>query len=187
MFERDFLEREAGGSLLGLTDSKKLSEARRRHFFHILTRCPHATIGVGIASSTEIDTLNILRATHVAMARALSNLPALPEHALIDGLPVKGLPCPSTAIIGGDAKSLSISAASIIAKVIRDSQMKELDVIYPAYGFARHKGYGSAAHIQALMEHGPCPIHRRSFRPVREAAEIRTRATTYQTTLTLNN
>jgi ribonuclease HII len=184
MFEQGFLEREAGGMLQGLTDSKKLSEARRRHFFHILTRCPHATIGIGIASSTEIDTLNILRATHVAMARAISNLPALPEHVLVDGLPVKGLPCPSTAIIGGDAKSLSISAASVIAKVIRDSQMKELGVIYPVYGFARHKGYGSAAHMQALMEHGPSPVHRMSFRPVREAAEILTRSTKHQNTRT---
>jgi ribonuclease HII len=136
----------------------------------------HVEAGVGVAETSEIDDLNILRATHVAMARAVNALSSVPDHVLVDGLPVRGLPCTSTAIIRGDSKSLSIAAASIVAKVTRDARMKELDRLYPQYGFARHKGYGSKVHIQALLEFGPCPIHRRSFRPVREAADIRSRA-----------
>jgi ribonuclease HII len=110
------------------------------------------------------------------MARAVNKLSSLPDYILVDGLPVGGLPCPSTAIVRGDSLSLSIAAASIVAKVVRDGILKEMDASYPRYGFAKHKGYGSAAHIQALLEHGPCPIHRRTFRPVREALEIRRRA-----------
>ena len=109
------------------------------------------------------------------MSRAVANLAPLPDHVLVDGLAVEGLPCPSTAIVAGDSKSLSIAAASVVAKVVRDDLMKKLDVLYPEYGFAGHKGYGSKAHIQALFEHGPTPVHRRSFRPVREAREIRRR------------
>lgn len=171
-----FAESEEHGLLKGLTDSKKLSETRRDYFFSLLLESPYVEIGVGSADIGEIDDINILRATHVAMSRAINNLPALPHHVLVDGLSVKGLPCPSTAIVGGDSRSLSIAAASIIAKVVRDSYMKKLDLIYPEYGFAKHKGYGSKFHIQALLEHGPAPVHRRTFRPVREAAEIRARS-----------
>jgi ribonuclease HII len=123
----------------------------------------------------EIDRLNIRRATHLAMCRAVAALAAPPDHVLVDGLPVTDLPCPSTAIVGGDAKSLSIAAASVAAKIARDRFMVELDRLYPAYGFARHKGYGTSYHIRALFEYGPSPVHRCSFRPVREAAEIRRR------------
>jgi ribonuclease HII len=114
----------------------------------------------------EIDSLNILRATHLAMARALAALPRKPDHALVDGLPVRGLPVPHTALVAGDTLSLSIAAASIIAKVTRDRLMTELDAQYPQYGFARHKGYGVREHLEALRSHGPSPVHRRSFQPV---------------------
>jgi ribonuclease HII len=128
--------------------------------------------GVGVADVAEIDSLNILRATHLAMARALDAISPLPDFALVDGLPVLGLPCPSLSIIQGDGRSLSIAAASIIAKVTRDRLMLVLDQQYPQYGFSRHKGYGTRAHMQALLENGPCPAHRRSFRPVQEALRL---------------
>ena len=176
VFERAFVEAEEHNLLNGLTDSKCLSEARREFFYGLLIRSPHVASGVGRAEVGEIEEFNILRATHMAMARAVRALPALPAHVLVDGLPVHGLPCPSPAIVRGDALSLSIAAASIVAKVVRDALMREADALYPRYGFAKHKGYGSAAHVQALLEYGPCAIHRRTFRPVREALEIRRRA-----------
>jgi len=172
LFQCDFIEREYPTSLALLTDSKKLSEARRDSFFEQLQSSDAVEIGVGIADVEEIDAINILRATHVAMRRAVEGVSPSPDHILVDGLPVPGLPVPSTAIIKGDGLSLSIAAASIIAKVTRDRMMKALDAVYPEYGFARHKGYGTQAHVQALLEYGPTPIHRMSFRPVREAAEI---------------
>jgi len=166
LFDRTFLEVEADRSLSGLTDSKKLSAKRREFFYALLTECPHAQIGVGSASVEEIDAINILRATHLAMGRALEALPTLPDLALVDGLPVKGLPVPHQAIVGGDAASLSIAAASIIAKVTRDRWMLERATTYPGYGFERHKGYGTRIHMEALDKLGPCPIHRKSFAPV---------------------
>jgi ribonuclease HII len=174
--EADLLERASEGFLLGLTDSKKLTERKREHFFALLDEHPDILIGVGEASPHEIDHLNILRATHVAMARAVQALPRLPDHVLVDGRPVSGLPCSSTAIVGGDGRSILIAAASVVAKVTRDRQMVAIDKLYPAYGFARHKGYGSRMHMQALFEFGPTPVHRQSFRPVREAGAIRRKA-----------
>lgn len=172
---REFLEREENGLLTGLTDSKKLTAHKRERFFEILTTNASIVSSVGMASVDEIDSLNILRATHVAMSRAIKGLPVVPDHVLIDGLPVPGLDVQSTAIVGGDGQSLLIAGASVIAKVTRDRIMLQLDGEYPAYGFARHKGYGSALHMRALLEHGPSKVHRRSFRPVREAFEIRSR------------
>jgi len=166
VFEQSFLETEADQSLSGLTDSKKLSAKRREFFYTLLTACPHAQIGIGSASVEEIDSINILRATHLAMRRALEALDGLPELALVDGLPVKGLPLPHQAIVGGDATSLSIAAASVIAKVTRDRLMVEMAATYPGYGFERHKGYGTRIHLEALHKLGPCPIHRKSFGPV---------------------
>jgi len=163
----DFAEAECDGLLRGLTDSKQLSPARREHFFELLCARPEVGVGVGRAEVAEIDALNILRATHLAMARALGQLDPPAEFALVDGLPVPGLPCPAQALIRGDARSLSIAAASVVAKVTRDRWMVDLDRAFPAYGFARHKGYGTAAHRRALQACGPCPLHRRSFRPVR--------------------
>ena len=166
VFEKEFLEAEADRSLAGLDDSKKLPATRREFFHALLAACPHARIGVASASVAEIDSLNILRATHLAMARAVAQLAPPPDLALVDGLPVKGLPVPHRAIVGGDAASLSIAAASVMAKVTRDRLMTELAAEYPAYGFERHKGYGTAAHLDALRRHGPCPAHRMSFAPV---------------------
>ena len=173
VFDRGFLESELDGLLGGLTDSKKLSAPRRESFHDILNSSPSVDIGVGIADVAEIDELNILRATHRAMARAVDALSHPPDKVLVDGLPVHGVHRNCLAIVKGDSKSVSIAAASIVAKVRRDAVMRQLDISYPGFGFARHKGYGTRAHIQALREHGPCPEHRRSFRPVREAMERR--------------
>ena len=165
----DWLEAESARSLDGLNDSKQLTAARREHFFGILTApspAPGVGYGIAVVPPDEIDRLNILRATHLAMARALSQLSPLPDLALVDGLPVRGLPCPHRAIVSGDASSLLVAAASVLAKVTRDRLMVEADALYPGYGFAAHKGYGTRAHLDALARLGPSPIHRRSFAPV---------------------
>ncbi len=175
VFSRTVAETGFQGDLARLTDSKKLSEPQREAFFALLTGRDGLAFGVGVSTVEEIDRFNILQATYMAMRRAVLALPSLPEHILVDGRPVPGLPAPATAIVGGDALSLSIAAASVIAKVTRDRLMLELDRRYPPYGFARHKGYGTARHIQALLDYGPIPQHRRSFRPVRETQEIRRR------------
>jgi ribonuclease HII len=178
--DRIVLENAAGKELLGLTDSKQLSERRREHFAGAIARMGGVDVGIGAADVGEIDRLNILQATHLAMKRALLALARPPDCALVDGLPVDGLPCSSRAIVRGDSQSLLIAAASVVAKVHRDGLMREIDATYPGYGFAQHKGYGSSRHMQALLEHGPCPEHRRSFRPVREAETIRTRSSGMQ-------
>ncbi len=168
LFDVAFLQAERKGLLAGLTDSKSLSESRREHYFAILTAHPSVKFGVGQAEVEEIDGLNILRATHLAMSRALARLDFIPDYALVDGLPVPDLPCPSSAIVGGDGFSLSIAAASVMAKVTRDRLMLELDRQYPVYGFVRHKGYGTREHLEALRRHGPASCHRKSFAPVRQ-------------------
>lgn len=168
VFNPDFAVREEHGRLAGLTDSKRLSPRRREAFDTLLRASPDVSFGLGIASVEEIDRLNILRATHLAMARAVEALPLPPEFLLVDGRPVPGLPVSSAALVGGDGRSLSIAAASVLAKVARDRIMKAFDADHPGYGFAAHKGYGTAAHHAALLRLGPCPHHRRSFRPVRE-------------------
>lgn len=119
--------------------------------------------------AAEIDRVNILEATRAAMRTAFASLKPPAAHALIDGLPVPAFPAPQTALVGGDAKSFSIAAASILAKVTRDRLMDELDGLYPAYGFSKHKGYPTAEHLARLREHGPCPEHRRSYAPVAQA------------------
>jgi len=175
VFNREFVEAEAGGLLSEVNDSKQLSESKRESLFLFLTNSPFVEIGVGVAGSAEIDSINIARATHAAMILAIRDLSPLPDHVLVDGLPVPGLPCSSTAIIRGDSLSLSIAAASIVAKVTRDRMMRELDRKYPGYGFAKHKGYGTREHTRALLEYGPTPVHRFSFRPVKDAQEIHAR------------
>ena len=153
-----------------LNDSKQLSAAVREAIYCELTAGGSGvTWAVSIAGNEEIDRINILRATHEAMRRAVAALPVAPQHALIDGLPVRPFPVPATALVGGDALSLSIAAASVIAKVTRDRIMREMDALYPVYQFSQHKGYGTAAHLAMLRAHGPCPIHRRSFLPVAQA------------------
>jgi ribonuclease HII len=153
-----------------LNDSKKLSARARDSIFAELTASDDIQWACTIVEAAEIDHLNILRATHEAMRRAVAILDPAPEHVLIDGLPVHPFPIAQTALVGGDGRSFSIAAASVIAKVTRDRLMIELDARFPAYGFAKHKGYGTPQHLAALKANGPCPIHRRTFLPVREAA-----------------
>jgi len=152
-----------------LNDSKQLTERRRTSLYAELTTNREVRWALAILANDEIDRLNILRATHEAMRRAVAQLDPAPGHVLIDGLPVNPFPIPQTALVGGDALSFSIAAASIIAKVTRDRLMVEMDARHPGYDFARHKGYGTPQHLAALKQHGPCPIHRRSFLPVRQA------------------
>jgi ribonuclease HII len=147
----------------GLDDSKKLTEARRAALFEPILAS--AKVGIGIADVERIDRDNILAATLWAMAQALGQIDGV-ELALVDGNRAPKLPCSLRTIIGGDGRSLSIAAASIIAKVTRDRIMTGHDATYPLYGFARHKGYGTAFHRAALKRHGPTPLHRKSFAPV---------------------
>ena len=157
--------------IAGLADSKKLS-AKRREALALEIR-DKAIFAIGIAEPEEIDRLNILHATMAAMARAVNALPMTPARALIDGnrLP-PGLPCPAEWIIGGDAVEPAISAASIIAKTVRDELMTGAELRFSGYGFAGHKGYGAAAHMQAIQTIGPCAIHRRSFSPIRQRSLV---------------
>lgn len=158
----------------GLGDSKTLSPARRaRLSARILAE---ASVGIGLATAREIDRLNILGATFLAMQRAVAALPVQPRAALVDGNRAPRLFCPVTTIVKGDTLSASIAAASIIAKVTRDRMMEEIDRQYPDYGFARHKGYGVKQHDAALAAFGPCAEHRLSFAPVARAAGLRAAA-----------
>ncbi len=150
----------------GLDDSKKLTATRRETLFETITSDAAIHWSCAMASCGEIDTLNILRATHLAMRRAVEGLKLQPDFCLIDGLAVKNFPFPHQAIIKGDGLSLSISAASIIAKVTRDRLMREIDREFPEFGFAQHHGYATRQHLEALRIYGPCLHHRRSFRPI---------------------
>jgi ribonuclease HII len=149
---------------IGLNDSKKLSEARREALCIELKSS--AEIGIGIADVSRIDRDNILAATFWAMQQAIAKLAKPPDFVLIDGNRAPRLACRTETIVSGDARSLSIAAASIVAKVTRDGIMKELDLAMPEYGFARHKGYGTAAHAEALRRFGPSEHHRKSFAPI---------------------
>ena len=151
--------------IAGLNDSKKLS-AKRRELLAVEIRAKAIAWAVAEASVEEIDRINILQASLLAMKRAVDALSTLPSHALIDGNRCPKLACSSEAIIGGDGKVASIAAASILAKTVRDAGMLELHAIYPEYGFDRHMGYPTAAHLKALREHGVTPIHRHSYAPV---------------------
>ena len=155
-----------GFCLDGINDSKKLTE-RQRERAEVRIRAEAVAIGLGIVEPETIDRINILRATHEAMSLAYHQIIPSPDCVLIDGLPVRDFPCPhQQALVQGDSRSVSIAAASIVAKVARDRLMCAYDLVYPEYGFAGHKGYGSAKHLAALRQHGPCPLHRRSFSPV---------------------
>ncbi|MBQ3240858.1 MAG: ribonuclease HII [Akkermansia sp.] len=155
-----------GYELPGLNDSKKLTARRREQLYEALMEDNQVQKCVSSADVREIDELNILRATHLAMQRAALGLTPRPDFCLIDGLAVPGFPLKSLNLVKGDARSLSIAAASILAKVTRDRYMKELDALYPQYGFARHAGYGTKAHLQAIQQYGVTEHHRRSFTPV---------------------
>ena len=149
-----------------VNDSKKLSEEKREALDEAIRKVPGVRIAVAEVPVDEIDRINILRATHLAMRMAAEQIPEA-DCLLVDGLPVPGLPKESFNMVKGDARSASIAAASIIAKVYRDRLMNELDKVYPGYGFAENKGYGTAAHLKALKELGATAVHRRSFAPVR--------------------
>ena len=151
---------------LGLDDSKKLSATAREKHYARITNDPEVIWAVAFRESDAIDRVNILRATHEAMRDAASALLLPAAHALIDGLPVRPFPITHTALVGGDGISLSIAAASVIAKVTRDHIMARHAEAWPEYGFEQHKGYATAGHLARLQRHGPCPIHRRSFGPV---------------------
>lgn len=157
--------------LPGLNDSKQLSESKREKLFE---QIQNQAIGyaVGSAEPAEIDALNILQATKLAMKRALEDLKIRPHFLLIDALELPQIKIPQKGIIRGDSLSASIAAASILAKVTRDRWMTELHEIYPEYGFNRNKGYGTKEHLKALQTYGPCPLHRRSFAPVEQKASI---------------
>lgn len=156
-----------------INDSKKLTEKKRERLAEVIKATAGCTWAVASASPAEIDTLNILKATHLAMKRAASEVGAQLAadggqslRILVDGLAVPGLPYPSQNVVKGDAKSLLIAAASILAKTARDADCLRLEALYPGYGFAQHKGYPTKAHLAALARLGPCPEHRRSFGPV---------------------
>ncbi|MED5459199.1 MAG: ribonuclease HII [Pseudomonadota bacterium] len=149
----------------GLTDSKKLT-ARRRESLDVLIRERALSFAVAEASAEEVDSLNIYHATHLAMRRAVDALAPQAEYLLVDGNRLPGHALPGQAVVKGDARHPAIAAASILAKVVRDAQMAELDLRYPEYGFARHKGYPTKEHLAALEAHGPLAEHRKSFAPV---------------------
>lgn len=148
--------------ILYLNDSKQLSEKKREELYDVIMD-KAVSVGLGFSSPERIDEINILQATYEAMREAVSKLSVQPDVLLNDAVTIPGLPMKQVPIIKGDAKSVSIAAASIVAKVTRDRMMVEYDSIFPEYGFASNKGYGAAAHIEALKKYGPCPIHRRSF------------------------
>jgi ribonuclease HII len=172
VFDPDFLKAEAKGLLCEFKDSKELSAAGRETCYALLCGLDTVDMAVGAADAFEIDRYNILQATFIAMGRAVAGLADPPDHVLVDGPHSPVLPCSCTPIIDGDALSLSIAAASIVAKVTRDRYMVDLDARIPHYGMAGHKGYGTPLHTQAMFEHGVTPVHRRSFRPVQDAIRI---------------
>lgn len=157
--------------IFGLADSKKLSEKRRLALFDEITE-KALCWSLGRAEPHEIDELNILHATMLAMQRAVAGLSVTPEYVLIDGNRCPQLPMPSMAVVKGDSRVAEISAASILAKVTRDAEMAALDISFPQYGFAQHKGYPTAFHLERLAEHGATEHHRRSFAPVRRALNL---------------
>jgi ribonuclease HII len=169
VFPAEWILRGLPEALQGINDSKQLSVGRREILYAELMSRAEIGRGIALVDAPVIDEINILQATHRAMNLALAQLNPLPRHVLVDGLRVKTLKFPQTPIVSGDALSLSIAAASILAKVTRDRLMVEYESKYPGYGFSGHKGYGTARHLAALKERGPCAIHRRSFAPVRTA------------------
>jgi len=167
VFPNTWLESGFDERLRDLNDSKQLTETQREAFFEVLTSLPELNYAIAIVDVGTIDRINILQATHRAMNEALAQLRPQPEHVLVDGKPVRTMTLPHTAIVKGDTLSYSIAAASVLAKVTRDRMMLEFEAQFPGYGFAEHKGYGTPQHLTAITELGPCPIHRRSFAPLK--------------------
>lgn len=158
--------------LTGLNDSKQLTEKKREQLFEAITTCDEIDYCIANVEPAEIDLINILQATHLAMNQALAGLRAPAAHALVDGRRVKSLTVKQTAIVKGDSLSFSIAAASILAKVSRDRRMAAYDDEFPLYGFAGHKGYGTKSHLAAIRQHGPCRIHRMSFAPMKPPPQL---------------
>ena len=154
-------------SSTGINDSKKLSEKKRAEFFSVIKKNAIA-VSIGISSHEQIDAINILQASLLSMKRAVESLSTMPDYLLIDGKFTIDTDIDQTALIKGDSRSISIAAASIIAKVTRDKIMKDLHEIYPQYNFIQHKGYPTKAHKEAILKHGPCPVHRTTFKGVKE-------------------
>ena len=150
----------------GVNDSKKLSPKKRERLYGEILSLPIG-YGIGIIDVATIDEINIYQATLRAMEEAVKALSTAPDYLLVDGMPLNSLGIPSEKIIKGDTKSHTIASASILAKVTRDMMMQEYDIRWPEYGFAKHKGYGTRQHIEALKKHGPCPIHRLTFEPIK--------------------
>lgn len=171
MFPVKWLGGNFPADLVELNDSKQLTEAQREHYFAWLTSRVEVCFAIAQVDAAVIDRINILQATHRAMNDALAKLSPTPAHVLVDGLRVKSLRWAQTPLVKGDARSYSIAAASVLAKVTRDRLMRESDRQFPGYGFAEHKGYGTPAHLAALARLGPCPIHRRSFAPLKAEQE----------------
>jgi ribonuclease HII len=167
MFPSSWMETGLYSKLRGLNDSKQLDTEQREKFFNILTHHPEIRHAIVTVEVEMIDQINIRQAAWRGMNLALDQLNPKPQHVLVDGLKIKWLPYPQTALVQGDAKSYSIAAASVLAKVTRDRIMRDLDKQFPGYGFAEHKGYATPQHYAAIKERGPCPIHRRSFAPFR--------------------
>lgn len=157
-------------ALWGLNDSKQLTSEERAIFFARLTSFPEVRYAIAWSDNALIDEINILQATFRAMSDALAQLEHAPLHVLVDGNQICSARWPMTPIIDGDAKSYSIAAASVLTKVTRDRMMIEFDRQWPQYGFAEHKGYGTERHLAALLAHGPCPLHRKSFAPIKPDA-----------------
>jgi ribonuclease HII len=154
----------------GVDDSKKLTEKKRDTLFDVI-QCGKHAVGVGVVTSSEIDAIGIQQANYRAMVMAAQALSPVPEFLLVDGFAIPGCAIPHKRIVKGDQRSQSIAAASIIAKVTRDRLMIDMDKAYPEYGFAKHKGYGTKAHLDAIIQHGPCAEHRHSFAPIAKAAK----------------
>ena len=167
VFPCAWLEEGLAAALRGLNDSKQLTEAQREKYYAILTTHADIRWAVALVDVEMIDRINIYQAAHRAMNLALDQLQPPPEHVLVDGRPVKSMRFPNTPLVKGDGRSYSIAGASVLAKVTRDRLMREFDQLYPGYGFAEHKGYGTPQHLAAIQSLGPCPIHRRSFAPFR--------------------
>jgi ribonuclease HII len=170
IFPSEWITNGLPRALWGLNDSKQLTPEERGVFFAKLTSLPQVCYAIAWSDNTIIDEINILQATFRAMNDALAQLNPAPAHVLIDGHLISSVHWTQTPIIDGDAKSYSIAAASVLAKVTRDRMMIEFDRQWPQYGFAEHKGYSTEQHVAALAQHGPCPLHRRSFAPIRPDA-----------------
>jgi ribonuclease HII len=170
VFPCSWLQSGMARQFRGLNDSKQLAVEDREKFFALLTSHPEIRSAIAVVDVEMIDQINIRQAAWRGMQHALDQLTDRPEHVLVDGLKIRWLPYPQTALAQGDSRSYSIAAASVLAKVTRDRMMLEYDRLYPVYGFAEHKGYGTPQHYAAIQAHGPCPIHRRSFAPFRPVA-----------------